>query len=1189
MQNSRTKKVLPLLKHTSFFTVASLMLFCISTTSIAHATLTSADYAAVGNTKEKQIEAIRNEEIRAVKTALSLRSPENRQAELYLRLAELYLEAYRADFLLEGRIQEKALAANSNARMEHTRSLDDLKYGIGSAEQILNLHVDSSKLDQVYYFLGYNYSEYGDTKKSAYYYKKLAKEFPNSPYASEGIRAIADDAFANGDYAEAQAQYEKALKKTNEPSQLARIYHKLAWCYYRSKRTNDAIDTMKKAIEISKQGGEKLFSIREEGLRDLAVYYAESGRVDEAIQYFKENAGGEDKLAKVLEKLGKEYERTGKTDKATEVYDALLKLDQKDESSFRVSAKLVDLELMKQNFDAAYERLKVIVIPKSGDADTTVAVVNLRKQVRQTAVTNHDRYRRLDDKTQARKYLVIADEFYSIYLSKFLPADASTRAERNEIRMYLAEVKRDLNEPDQAADLYKKIIQDRDEKYAKEAAQLWVGSLATELKQRAKTGEKPGSEPSELEKDFVEASDLLQKSIPDSVESRESRLRSAQILAAYPSQKNEAILRSSSLAKDAPSTPQGVLAARLWLQLDPTQTTLDSIQKTAGLSEADKKQKGDLNQDVEAVNKKIKVSKIDSLEKNKDYAQAAKAYEEFAKSAKTEKEAENSYLGALNAYAQAGQSDEVARVMKEWKAKFPKSTLVEKSVKTQATQFFIRGIFNDSAELFLGIGRQFKDYSSYLTSAALFDGGLQRAKAQDVYQMAVALAPNAEERAKVYRLSAYVAIDQKDDLAALNAWKACYAMNTSLKAECGSQVGNYYLHANDSKAAKNTFDEIVKIKKGPSAKSAYIAYAQFRLAQILEKEMKNPDLVFPTDKLIQAFTTRVTELKPVSAAYQKAIDFGGPWGIAATERLGDLALGLSSEVEKTLKDPQATAQLKQALAPVAEALKKKALDNSKSAYRLAEKEQLLSAALPVIQDRLVDAGIDGMNRAQGARVGIKLIGLSPDGGKLGAEASFKSIRERLLASQDDALSWIDYGNLLWGSGKPGLARVAYDRSLSLKTRTADALNNVAVVMVSDLGFENWFAANEAVAYWKKAVAQEPDNSAANFNLGHFFNYYRLFNLARPYFEKIVRKVSIPEVHDGLAVARWGQGTKTEAELEFNKAEEEGANPDRFVKKFADASAVEGKDCIALLNQIQTKDLKGFEKVSENRLRQRCSQ
>ncbi|MBC7396923.1 MAG: tetratricopeptide repeat protein [Bdellovibrionales bacterium] len=1146
------------------------------------------DYTSVGNVKEKKIEAIRLQEIRAVKTALSLRNPENRKAELYLRLAELYLEAYRADFLLEGRLHEKELAQNPNAKFQRGRSMDDLKYGIGAAEMILSLNVDKSKLDQVYYFLGYNYGELHDSKKSLAYYKKLAKEFPDSPYASEGIRAVADEAFQAGDYPEAQKQYEAALKRTQDPSQQARILHKLAWCYYRSRRTNEAVTTMKKAIEIAKSGGDKLISIREEGLRDLAVYYAETGRVDEAIAYFKENAGGEDKLARVLEKLGKEYERTGQTDKAKLVYDALLKLDQKDESSLRVAAKLVDLDIMKQNFQAAYERLKVIEIPKSIDTDTQLALANLRRQVRSTAIFNHDRYRKMDDKDEVKKYLLVADQFYSIYLSKFLPADQATRAERNEVRMYLAEVKHELNEPGQAAELYKKIIQDKDEKYAKEAAQLWVGSLASELKNRASSGEKPGSTPSDLEKDFVDASDLLQASIPDSVESREARLRSAQILAAYPGEKSIAISRAASLAKEAPSTPQGLLAARLWLQLDPNKATLASLSQSQALLEQDKKAKNELSQDLESTAKKIRVGEISSLEKSNDFGSAAKGYEEFARNAKSEKEAESAYLGALNAYAQAGKSDEVARVMKEWKSKFPKSALVEKSVKSQATLFFIRGLFNDSAELFLGIGRQLKDYSSYLTSAALFDGGLQRAKARNVYKMAQALAPNDEERAKVFRLAAYVAADQKDDLAALNDWKSCFQLNSSLKAECGSQVGNYYLHLNDTRLAQSTFDEVVRIKSGPASKSPYIAYAQFRIAQGLEKGMRNQELAFPEDRLLRAFTARVEELKPVSDAYQKAINFGGPWGIAATERLGDLALALSGEVERVLKQKDATAQLKQALSPVAQQLKQKALQNAKDAYRRASKEELLSSALPVIQDRLVDAGADGMVRAQGPHAGIKLIGISPEGGKDGLESALKEVRGKLLANQTNALAWIDYGNLLWGTGKPGLSRVAYERSSALKTRGADALNNLAVVMVSDLGFENWFAANEAVALWKKALTLESNNSAALFNLGHFFNYYRLFEKALPYFEKVIRNVSVAEAHDGLAVSEWAVGRKGESELDFRKAELMGSKPNRFARKFVEAASKQGKECLSSLDDLNTKELRGFEKISESLLRRRCS-
>ena len=94
--------------------------------------------------------------------------------------------------------------------------------------------------------------------------------------------------------------------------------------------------------------------------------------------------------------------------------------------------------------------------------------------------------------------------------------------------------------------------------------------------------------------------------------------------------------------------------------------------------------------------------------------------------------------------------------------------------------------------------------------------------------------------------------------------------------------------------------------------------------------MKNVPLQFPEEQLLKAFNQRVEELKPVTGAYQKAIELGGPWGIAATERLGDLSLGLAAEVAKVLQSSQAKPALKQALEPVVGALQNKALENSKS-------------------------------------------------------------------------------------------------------------------------------------------------------------------------------------------------------------------------------------------------------------------
>lgn len=1158
--------------------------------AIAAPVPSEADYRGVQTEKELRIESLRNDEIHAVKMALGLRNPENRKAELYLRLAELYLEAYQADFLLEGRIHDKSLQRDPMAKFVRGRSSQDLQNGIGAAETILKLKVSPGKLDRIYYFLGFNYGEYGDPEKSRYYFLKLAREFPASGYAGDGIRALADEAFSKSRFAEAERLYGEALRKNVDVAQRARIHHRLAWCQYRQNRSPEAIRSMKKAIEIARNGGggEKLLSVREDGLRDLAIYYAEQGKVDEAIDYFQENAGESDQLPRVLEKLGKEFERAGQGEKAKKVYSVILGMEPKDETLFRVSAKMVDLDLLKENFTGAAERLRNLRIPDSSDPETVAALLSLRRLVRSIGVSSQERYRKKEDKIEARRHLEAADLFYSLYLDKFVSPDPGSRADQNEIRMYEAEVKRELGQPGAAAELYKKVIQDRDEKYAKEAAQLWVGSLASELKRRA-SGSKEGADaPSEIEKDFVEASDLLERSIPRSVESREARLRSAQILAAYPKEKQNSLERASRLAKDASSTPQGILAARLWLQLDSSQATIDAIQGNAYLIAADRQAKGDLSKDLDAALQALRVSRISSLEKSGDFMKAGKAYEEYASHANTEKEAESAYTGALGAYAQAGNSEEVARVMMLWRSRFPKSTLLEKSVKAEATVFFIRGQFTDSAELFYGIGKLLQDRVSYLTSAALFSGGLQFQKAIQVYRQALLVSSGDEERAEIYKFLANAALDARDEVLVLQNWKKCAETVSSLQAECLCQVGNFYLNRRDDSQAKLRFQAAAGIHSGPSSRSPYIAYAQFRIAQILEREMRSTPLEFPESNLLKGFEARIRELRPVSDAYVKAVELGGPWGIAATERLGDLSVAISEDVARVLKDPRATPQLRAGLLPAAEALSKQARDQAAAAYHAALKTGILSPALPVLQDRLVDSGAPGMRRSQGARLGIKLIGLDPNGGKQGREEALVRVRAELLKNREDALAWIDYGNLLWGSGKPGLSKVAYERSLALRVRAADAQNNLAVVLVSDLGPENWFAANEAVALWKSALRREAKNSAALYNLGHLFNYYRLFPLAQPYLQKVLRRVNIAEVHDSLSVSYWGLGKKTETEIHSRKAEELGMSSKRFTRSYREASGAQAAACIAKLGEIPgVADLKGFEKVSVGRLKQRC--
>lgn len=1151
------------------------------------------DYTSVQSPTERKVESIRNEEIKAIRTALGLRNPENRKAELYLRLAELYQEAYRADFLMEGRLQELELKRNPQAKFIKSRSVDDLKYSIGAAETILSLAIDSRKLDQVYFFLGYNYGELGNKKKSMEYYRKLAKQFPESFFASEAVRFIAEEAFQRSDYAEAQTHFEIALRRAKDKGQTARILHKLAWCHYRQKRSAQALEIMRRGIEIAKsEGGERLMSVREEGLRDIAIYYSELGRADEAIDYLRENAGGKEKLVRLLERLGREYERKGEVDSALKVYEVLLRTDQRDESEFRVSAKMIELDIMKARHERALDRMKRIELLDGKEPETQVALLNLRNLVRTTAVTYQERFRKTKEADEGRRYLQIADRYYTAFLEKFLPNDNGHRGVRNEIRMYQAEVKTGLGRPGEAATLYQAVIQDQDPKYSKIAAGHWMNSLHAELKRREDSGEKRGSSPSRIERDFISASDLVEKHLSGSPESLEARLRSVQVLKFYPSERKEALRRAQSIVEQASGAPQAVVAARIVIELDPTKENFDRFRSNQVLLHEDAVSGSKLAADLDQLGRTLLVSRIKGHEQAKEHLNAARAYEEFLQGSKGKMgraELDGAYQGAFVSYSRAVRVDDSVRILRDWAKGVPGSKLLDSAVPQQAGDLLIRGYFKEAALLFRESGKASRNRASLELASDLYRGIDQIIPAREALKEALVLCRNDEERAEIHVRSAMLYRDEKNEIAGLPEWKACAKLNSSHQAQCLTMIGVLLRGKGDWKGARQAYQDAARITKGPSARSAYVANALYELAVIAEQEVKPTRPVLPLKRLIGTVEKRSKEIRKIREPYQKALEAGGPWGIAAAERMGDVILDFSRELDGLQRDPSADAQTKELLTQMIARLNRDSFEISKTAYEVALKNAQISKALPVIQDRLVDSGQTPWKRSQGSRSGFKLIGMLPEGDSSGKEASMKKVRDQLMTSSANPRAWVDYGNLLWGTGRPGLARIAYEQALLHQPAHADALNNMAVVQIMELKVETWSAAILAINAWKKAIEKQSDHLASHFNLGLIYNYYRLFPEGEKFFLKAVEKSpKLAEAHEGLAVAYFGLGREAEASEEAKRAGSLGLKPQSFSKRFREALLADPKDCKARAEELgQGNELTGFELISVNLLKARC--
>lgn len=955
--------------------------------------------------EEVKIQKLREEELTQLRIVLGRRTPINRRADLYLRVAELYLEAYRVTFLLEGRVHEKRLESKvEDTLIDRTHSKPYVYKGIQSCLDILKLKIPFQHIDRVYYFLGFYYTELDQNKESRKYFEWLVEKYPSSVYVTEAYRELGEIAYKTNQFRKSLHYLELAIQKPADlGSHYPRVLHRLAWNYYRTKQYEKAVLTLKNAISQSVDGGEKFLSLKEEALRDMALFMTETGKAEEALSYFEKVAGDKGFYTKSLEKLGKQYERALDLGKANQVYEVLLQTAGDEGVIFRVLVKIVDLDLRRGKPLEALERIKKNKILYRGDSETEISAQNLKAMVRRTATENHENFRKKSD----RSALQICEAYYSTYLDLFLNQD-SAKKEIPEIQMYLAEVKRDLGKSKEALALYKKVIDSGDPRYLKEAAVLRLTILNDALKKEAA---KTVTEPSKIEKEFIEESDALKVYLEDMPEAREGALKSAQILAGYPSSQKEAIKRVQKILEKWPKTIQAVVAARLWIQLSEgareLKDILKTIQDTPGILEADKAQGGGkLKQVLSEQESKMQISQIALFEKEKNYAEAGKAYEAFAAVAHKLEVSEKALSNAFFAYLKVQDLDSVLRVAKSWMSRFPKSKAYSVPIRGAATSFFILGKFADSAFLFEHLHEQ-------------------------------------ETADKIY--------------------------------------------------------EGLGLKKTSTRKNKKTAYwtsmDQFRMAEKKEGEAHFTALELPEKKLKQGLTQRLKFFESLSKAYKKVIALGGPWAIAALDRLANFTFSLSEEIEKITPPqsltPDGSAKFKANLKSISEPLRKKAMDTWKEAYNSAQKNEILSPALASIADRL-SLG----RRGEGVRVEFQLAGnLNQD----------EKVTEKLFNNPLNASLWVDYGNRLWSLGQPRLALIAYDRALSIAPKGMSALNNKAVLML-ELGGEDLIqTAYESLALFKETQlnsqlsSQLSSQSSSNdknavipkINLLLLFRYYHL--------------------------------------------------------------------------------------------------
>jgi len=230
--------------------------------------------------------------------------------ELYLRLADLYVEKSRVSYFIRKSLKKEPLS-----KLEALPADAFKNQAIEIYQRILDHFPNFEQSDKVHFFMAHEFREMGKVKEMVVHYRKIIQQFPQSPYVPETYLLLGDHYFKSQNLDMAQTHYTKIIQYPQSPA-CAIAQYKLGWCYINRADFQSAIKRFETAL-ISSQNQEKTdidtyrhVDIRLESLVDMAYCYVDCYKEQSpqtAIAYFESYAWSLASYMDALEKLAKRY------------------------------------------------------------------------------------------------------------------------------------------------------------------------------------------------------------------------------------------------------------------------------------------------------------------------------------------------------------------------------------------------------------------------------------------------------------------------------------------------------------------------------------------------------------------------------------------------------------------------------------------------------------------------------------------------------------------------------------------------------------------------------------------------------------------------------------------------------------------------------------------------------------------
>lgn len=851
---------------------------------------------------------------------------ENRKFELYLRLGEIHSE--RAEYLrdLEMKDFDDRFAAwtkdgkkGKDPTLSTKNSEAELLKSTDAFRRLVREFPKHPRTDAALYSLAKTLLLL-ENDNAVLYFNQLVRSHPSSTLLPDTYLALGEFYFYKHDMEKAKDNYKEAMNFKESRVYPFAIY-KLGWAHYNSKSKNEsdtvenidkAIAAFKLAIKISEKDKDTPgnFNLRQEAINDLIMVFAETERINEAMEYFS-RLGEKEAFYDMLERLGSIYEENGENQKSIDVFSRLLSESPTRARNPDIHARLAKLYDTSLNIPAVVETMKKmrsLYVDPSGQwvmanaKDKTLtdeAIEKSRKNIHRYGTLYHQQGQKLKKKPT----LEAAAELYRLYLATFPKAEESY-----ELRYYLADIYFSFDQFENAADEYYAVTQERpkDGKYLKEAALNAVVAIRR-IDEKSEYQKLPAlgqvSQPIPLprvKQKLVTMIDNFVALLPADKEGHPMRYTAAMTYFEY-GHYPDGLKRFEQIGMEIPETTQGKNSIKMILTFHAERKDWENLVKFARkYYEEPKIAATPLKEEI------VKMLKLGvfqlAVQQNKDskFAEAAKTFESYQQQFPTDDNADRALYNASINYYKVAKVEEALAAGNLLLKQYPKSKLANDVTLDMAQTNEALADFSNAARLYkafgLGFPKEEKAKLALFNAATLYKGLKEYQESIALYKKFIQMYPKDELSRSAHMEIAEMAETTKSYAEAIKYYSLYIAQYTdriepSLVAR--ARVAKIHLQSGNQKEGQKEIKRLAKDLTGKNAPTALEArrIAAEALLQDLASETRNFMEIRVTDanRIEADVQGKQDRLLGLVKRYQEIIELSsGEHTVASLFRLGEM-------------------------------------------------------------------------------------------------------------------------------------------------------------------------------------------------------------------------------------------------------------------------------------------------------------